>query len=168
VEPERFRHAVRGACARSRDLALALGLPFVEAWDWPAGLLGRGTTALGIPSAELELFGLGCHTGEGFAYGIRAARAAAAWLGMIDPVEVDPAIEVGRQVLTAPRSGRAVQLAELGAEVTPGQPVAELRGLDGKTTDTLLAEGAGWVGVHVTYGLVAAGDPVTVIFVPSG
>jgi N2-acetyl-L-2,4-diaminobutanoate deacetylase len=154
--------------ARSRDLALVLGLPFVEAWDWPLGLLGRGTTALDIPSAELELFGLGRHTDEGFAYGIRAARAAAAWLGMIDPVDFGPAIEVGRQVLIAPRDGRVVQLAELGSEVTAGQPVAELRGSDGKTTDVLSAGNAGWVGIHVTYGRVKVSDPVAVIFVPLG
>ena len=153
--------------APSKDLALALGLPFVEAWDWPAGLLGRGTAARDVPSAELELFGLGCHTYEGFAYGIRAASAAAAWLGMIDSVRVTPAIEVGRHVVTAPRGGRVIQLAELGAEVTRGQPVVELRGFNGKTTDTLSTASAGWLGIHVTYGQVSAGDPVAVIFVPS-
>jgi predicted deacylase len=149
----------------SRELALALGLPFVEAWDWPIGALGRETTALGIATAELELYGLGRHTDEGLAYGIRAARAAASWLGMIDPVRAPLGVEVDRRVVTAKVAGRVVHTAALGSEVEAGRPVAELRGSDGSTRATLYAPDAGWVGIQVTYGQVAAGDPVLIIFV---
>jgi predicted deacylase len=146
-----------------RSLAMALGLPFVEAWEWPQGLLGRELRALAIPSAELELYGLGRHTDEGLEYGVRAARAAAGWLGLT-PKEVVPASrEVRRHWLTAPVRGRAVQLVPLGAAVEAGQPVAELRGAD---PATLTAPAAGWVGIHVTYGEVATGAPVTVTFSP--
>src|SRR5262249_17514901 len=137
---------------RGRSLALALGLPFVEAWDWPAGLLGRELRTLGVPSAELELYGLGCHTGDGLAYGLRAARAAAAGLEMPAPEDVPAGLEVGRPWLTAPARGRVVQLVPLGAAVEAGQPVVELRG---PTPATLTAPAAGWVGIHVTYGEVA-------------
>jgi predicted deacylase len=149
-----------------RDLALALGLPFVEAWDWPAGLLGREVRALGIPSAELELFGLGRHTDEGLAFGLGAATGAAAWLKMSDPVPMRTSTEVDRFVVSAPEPGRVVQCAALGGEVAQGDRVAELRDAGGQTTAVLSAPASGWVGIHVTYGQVSAGDPVTVIFVP--
>jgi N-alpha-acetyl-L-2,4-diaminobutyrate deacetylase len=151
---------------RSRDLAHSLGLPFVEAWDWPAGLLGQEAKALGIPNAELELYGLGRHTAEGLSYGLRAARGAAAWLEMIRPMTRRAATDVRRETVTAPGPGRVVQLARLARPVQAGDPVAELRGRDGRTTATLTAPEAGWIGVHVTYGQVATGDPVAVVFVP--
>ena len=148
---------------RGRSLALTLGLPFVEAWDWPQGLLGRELQALSIPSAELELYGLGRHTDEGLEYGLRAARAAAGWLGLTGQEEVPAGREVSRHWLSAPVRGRAVQLVPLGAAVEAGEPVVELRGAD---SATLTAPAAGWVGIHVTYGEVAAGAPITVIFSP--
>jgi len=150
----------------SRDLALALGLPFVEAWDWPVGLLGREVRALGIPSAELELFGLGRHSEEGLAFGLAAARGAAAWLKMTDPVPIRSSTEVDRRLARAPGPGRVVQCTALGSEVAEGDRVAELRDAAGETTAVLSAPASGWVGIHVTYGQVSEGDPVTVIFVP--
>lgn len=152
--------------SRSRELALALGLPFVEAWDWPPGLLARELSSLGVPSAELELYGLGRHTDEGLARGLRASEGAAGWLGMLERPESHPAVEVERQWLRAPTPGRVVHRAALGAEVHQGAPVSELRGADGATTAVLAAPAPGWVGIHVTYGQVSRGDPVSVVFVP--
>jgi predicted deacylase len=75
------------------------------------------------------------------------------------------ATDVRRHTLTAPGPGRVVQLAALAHPVRAGDPVAELRGGDGRTTATLVAPETGWVGVHVTYGQVATGDAVAVVFV---
>jgi hypothetical protein len=149
---------------RGRALALALGLPFVEAWDWPVGLLGRELRTLGIPSAELELYGLGRHTDAGLGHGLHAAKAAAAFLGMLGPRTTLPTIEVQRRTLAATTTGRAVQLAELGSQVAEGTPVAEVRGLDGRTRETLTAPVDGWLAAHMTYGIVHPGDPVAVVF----
>jgi predicted deacylase len=150
---------------RSRDLARSLGLPFVEAWEWPAGLLGQEAKAFEIPNAELELYGLGRHSAEGLSYGLRAARGAAAWLGMIEAMPNRGALDVRRTTLTAPAAGRVVQLADLASAVEAGDPVAELRDRGGATSARLVAPEAGWIGVHVTYGQVNAGDPVAVVFV---
>jgi predicted deacylase len=149
---------------RGRELALALGVPFVEAWDWPFGLLGRELRTLGIPSAELELYGLGRHTDAGLRHGLHAAKAAAASLGILAPRTTLPTIEVQRRTLVATATGRAVHLAELGSEVAEGTPVAESRGLDGRTLETFTSPVDGWLAAHMTYGIVHPGDSVVVIF----
>jgi predicted deacylase len=76
-----------------------------------------------------------------------------------------PSREVSRHWLRAPVAGRAVQLAGLGDAIGAGEPVAELRDAAGATLATLASPAAGWIGIHVTYGQVAAGDPVSVVFV---
>jgi predicted deacylase len=58
------------------------------------------------------------------------------------------------------------QLRPLGAQVASGEPVAEIRTPEGSVVATLPAAAAGTVAVHVTYGIVSAGEAVTVVFTP--
>ena len=48
------------------------------------------------------------HSAEGLSYGLRAARGAAAWLGMIDSMPNRSAVDVRRHIVTAPVAGRVV------------------------------------------------------------
>ena len=97
---------------------------------------------------------------------LRPARGAGAagWLGMVEPIPVPAATEVERRVVRATASGRVVQCVELGGEVAEGAVVAELRSINGNVNAALTTATAGWIGVHVTYGHVSPGDPVTIVF----
>ncbi len=151
---------------RGRDLAHALGLLFAEPFDWPDGLLPKVATEHGIQAVEMELGGLGRHEPQNTHAGLTAVRAAAGALGMLEPTQarVGSTTTVRRHTLQSRRSGRARQLLELGAPVHEGQPIAELRALDGTVTETLEAPAAGWVAIHVTYGQVEIGAAVAVVF----
>jgi predicted deacylase len=148
-------------------LAHSLGVPFVEPWHWPEGLLPHQAALRGVPSAELELFGLGRHTAEGLRVGVRAAEHAAHWLGLTGPTKdlaAPPPLAVARETVVAGAEGLVYQLAELGSAVERGQALAEIRAEDGRTIECLRAGRKGWLGVHVTYGFVRPGDKVTVVF----
>ncbi len=49
----------------SRALARALGTKYVEAYDWPPGMLPAEGVRRGVPSVEVEVGGLGRDTPEG-------------------------------------------------------------------------------------------------------
>lgn len=150
---------------RGRDLAQRLGLPFVVRFDWPAGLLPKVAVDQGIPAVELELGGLGAQTAEGLEYGLGAVRSAQGWLGMT--AELPPS-KGGRQVhraeITARATGRVRQARALGERVARGDVVAEIRAADGMIVEQVHSPGDGWIGVHVTYGHVATGDPIAMLF----
>jgi hypothetical protein len=147
------------------ELAHRLGLPFAEPWNWPDGLLPKVAVAAGIPAVEIELGGLGRQTLENLELGLEAIRHAAAWLGLR---ETEPAARptrtVRRRLLHAGVAGRVRQLRALGEEVAPGEAVCELRGNDGRVVETVESPAAGWVGAHLTYGYVGAGDEAALVF----
>lgn len=149
---------------RGRELALSLGLPFAEPWDWPKGLLPKVAAAAGIPSVELELGGLGCHTPENLELGVRAVRAAAGWLRMAPPADVPRGRTVRRHTLTAGKAGRVRQLRHLGEEVAPGDAVCQLRNQRGGVAETLTSPVAGWVAVHASYGEIGPGADAAIVF----
>jgi predicted deacylase len=152
----------------SRALAHALGLPFAEAWEWPDGLLPKVCLEAGILAAELELGGLGRHTSENLALGLRAVRAAEARLGMRAAEPVPPTRPVRRHRLEATEPGRARQLRVLGEPVRAGDPVCELRGRDGAVLDVLASPVDGWVAAHDSYGEVRPGEPAAMVFEAAG
>jgi predicted deacylase len=154
--------------ARGRELAHRLGLPFVLPFDWPEGLLPKVAVAHGIPSVELELGGLGVQTAHSLAHGLRAINAAAAWLGMIDGLSTRVEAEtVERVAITAPTEGRLRHRRDLGEEVQRGDIVAEIRANDGSIRDVVVSPAGGWIGVHITYGHVTAGDEIAMLFTAS-
>jgi predicted deacylase len=103
----------------SRALARALGTEYVEAYDWPPGLLPAEGVRCGVPSVEVEVGGLGRDTPEGRAAVARAVTGFLAHTG----IEHRPAgyggepVEVIRTTLTAPASGLVRHLVGLGAPV---------------------------------------------------
>lgn len=154
---------------RGRELAHVLGLPFVLPFDWPDGLLPRVAVEHGIPAAELELGGLGAQTEESLTRGLRAVEAAAAWLGMSDATAAANGAEtVERVAVAAPADGRVRHHRGLGERVGRGDVVAEIRHLDGSVVAEAKSPRDGWIGVHVTYGYVAAGDELAMVFEQSG
>jgi predicted deacylase len=152
--------------ARGRDLAHALGLPFVLPFDWPDGLLPKVAVEHGIPSAELELGGLGAQTPENLGRGLHAIMAAAAWLGMDagSPADAGRPETVERVAVTAPASGRVRHRRALGATVRRGDLLAEIRSDDGTVAEQVPSPADGWVGVHVTYGHVEPGEDLAMVF----
>ena len=89
-----------------RALAHALGVPFVEAWDWPPGLLPAAATRAGVVSAELELGGLGAQTPQMLAVGVAAVAGAMRHLGMLAGEPPRAGSDVRRHVLAAAHDGR--------------------------------------------------------------
>jgi predicted deacylase len=151
---------------RGRELALALGIPFAEPWCWPDGLLPNVAARRGIPAVEVELGGLGAQTPELLAVGVAAIRAAAAWLGMLQAEAPRRAQLVRRHVLRSEVVGRVRQLRRLGAPVARGDPVCELRELDGPAVHAVRSPVDGWLATHSTYGATRPGSELALVFEP--
>jgi predicted deacylase len=150
--------------SEGRAFAHALGIPFVEAWDWPHGLLPAAASRAGIVSAEVELGGLAAQTPAMLEVGLAAIDGAMCHLGMRVGQARARGREVHRHALTAEREGRVRQLVALGSELSLGTPVAEVRALDGTVLETLASPCAGWLAVHNTYGFAEAGSAVAIVF----
>jgi predicted deacylase len=150
--------------AEGRAFAHALGIPFVEAWEWPHGLLPAVATRAGIVSAELELGGLGAQTPAMLGVGMAAVAGAMSHLGMRAPASPAGGRDVRRHTLAAEREGRVRQLVALGSEIAAGAPVAELRALDGSVLETLASPCDGWLAIHNTYGFAEADGAVAIVF----
>ena len=107
----------------SRALARALGTEYMEAYDWPPGMLPAEGVRRGVPSVEIEVGGLGRDTPEGRAAVGRAVTGFLAHTG----IEHRPAwyggepAEVTRTTLTAPASGLVRHLVGLGVRARRGR-----------------------------------------------
>jgi hypothetical protein len=149
-------------------LARALGTAYVEAYDWPPGLLPAEGVRCGVPSVEVEVGGLGRDTPEG------RATVARAVMGFLTHTGIDdrPAgyggepVEVLRTTLTAPVSGLVRYLVELGARVQAGRPCAEIRSVRGEVEGTLAPSRNGVIGIRFRFGWVERGTPVAAVFHP--
>jgi predicted deacylase len=150
--------------ARSRELAHAVGAAYAEGWDWPRGLLPAAAVRAGVPSAELEVGGLGRATARGRGEAIRALDGAARFAGVVAGTPWSGAADVHRHWLTATTTGRAAQRCERGATVAQGDLVAEVHDLHGRCLQQLTATEDGVVAIHVTHGRVEPGDPIAVVF----
>jgi predicted deacylase len=152
----------------SRELARALGTEYVEAYDWPQGLLPAEGVRRGIPSVEVEVGGLGRDTPEGRAAVARAVTGFLAHTG----IEHRPAgcggepVEVIRTTLTAPASGLVRHLVGLGASVQAGGPCAEIRSVRGEVEGKLAPSRNGVIGIRFRFGWVEKGTPVAAVFHP--
>ena len=149
---------------RGRELAVSLGLPFAEPWDWPQGLLPKVAAAAGIAAVELELGGLGRHTSENLELGVQAIRAAAGRLRLGPAADVQRTRTVRRHSLTAGTSGRVRQLRQLGEGLAAGDAVCQVRNRRGGVTETLTTPVAGWIAVHASYGDVEPGAEAAIVF----
>ena len=152
----------------SRALARALGTEYMEAYDWPPGMLPAEGVRRGVPSVEIEVGGLGKDTPEGRATVTRAVTGFLAHTG----IERRPAgfggepVEVARTTLTAPASGLVRHLVKLGARVQAGRPCAEIRSVRGEVEGTLIPSRNGVIGIRFRFGWVERGTPVAAVFHP--
>ena len=152
----------------SRALARALGTGYVEAYDWPPGLLPAEGVRRGVPSVEVEAGGLGRDTPEGRAAAGRAVTGFLAHTG----IESRPAgydgepVEVIRTTLAAPASGMVRHLVGLGAPVQAGRPCAEIRSVRGEVEGELAPSRNGVIGIRFRFGWVERGTPVVAVFHP--
>ena len=153
----------------SQALARALGTEYMEAYDWPPGMLPAEGVRRGVPSVEIEVGGLGRDTPEGRATDARAVTGFLAHTG----IEHRPAggggepVEVIRTTLTAPASGMVRHLGELGARVQAGGPCAEIRSVRGEVEGTLAPPRDGVIGIRFRFGWVETGTPVAAVFHPT-
>jgi len=152
----------------SRALARALGTEYMEAYDWPPGMLPAEGVRRGVPSVEIEVGGLGRDTPEGRAAVGRAVTGFLAHTG----IEHRPAwyggepAEVTRTTLTAPASGLVRHLVGLGVRAQAGRPCAEIRSVRGEAEGRLVPSRDGVIGIRLRFGWVEKGTPVVAVFHP--
>ena len=154
--------------ASAQRLALKLGLPWAESWDWPRGLLPAALVRDGVPAVEVEIGGLGRTTHEGNAIGLSAINHALSHFGMAgEPEESQTPTLAVRHTFIAPSEGRVRQRALLGQRVAAGEVVAEIRDAKSSSCTVLTAPADGTMAIHCTHGQVLAGEEVAVLFIPA-
>lgn len=152
----------------SRAAAFAFGLEYVEAFDWPHGLLAAACNRAGIPAIEPEIGGLGCTVPERRARYKRGVRNLMRHLGMM-PGEPDvPAAvrHVKRKMLYAPTGGIIRRYAELEEEVRAGDCIATITDLTSEPLGQIETPMDGFVAVQRLRASVNPGELVAVIFQP--
>ena len=152
----------------SRAAAYAFGLEYVEAFDWPDGLLVAACTRAAIPAIETEIGGLACTLPERRSRYKLGARNLMRHLNIL-PGEVEDTSgirEVTREMLFAPTGGILRRHAELGETVQPASRVASICDLNGVPLVTLEASQPGFVAAQLLAATVNPGDLVAVIFTP--
>jgi predicted deacylase len=148
--------------------AQAFGLEYVEAWDWPVGMLVATCTRAGIPAIEPEIGGLGCTTPEGRALYKRGVRNLMRHLGMLDGEPERPATtrRVTRCALRAPSGGLVRRHVELGGAVRAGDRVATVTDVTGIPLASVASPIDGFVAAVRMTASTNPGDTLAVIFQP--
>lgn len=130
--------------AGSRRLARATGLPFL--WRLPPrpGVLSFEAARAGLAVTGCEAGGRGgCAEGDVAAY-VAGVLGVLSEAGMIDAAPVSchpaPAAFLDGDFALAPVAGLYEPVAELGARVPAGAPLARIRGIEGAVLATLRAE----------------------------
>jgi predicted deacylase len=149
----------------SRALARALGTAHVEAHHWPLGLLPAEGVRRGVPSAEMEVGGLGRDTAEGRAVIVRAVAGFLAHtrIGRQREAGGGP-VEVARTTFATPVRGLVRHLVPLGAPVEAGRSCAEIRSIRGEVEAEFAPPRDGIVGIRFRFGWVEESTPVVAVF----
>ncbi|MGN6487112.1 MAG: succinylglutamate desuccinylase/aspartoacylase family protein [Devosia sp.] len=145
----------------SRALAVAFGLPIAIASDGRTHSIS-GAADLGIPSLLPEMSGNGLWTDDTVGELTAGIDRIMKHLGMIDR-EVKPAPQptpdfVTMWVPVAAATGLWYSAVEIGAEVTTGQSIGQIRDPFGKVLSTVTAEKPGKVVYRMTSLSVNAGE----------
>ena len=172
LEPLGLGDALRRARGRRRARTRA-GLRAGPALRRGLGLARTACSARARPRSASRPRSSSCSASaatrpRGWRQGCTRRARRMGWLDMDAGEPSAPSREVARHWLTAPVAGRAVQLAALGDAIGARGAGRGAARRGGRTVATLASPAAGWVGIHVTYGQVAAGDPVSVVFVEAG
>ncbi|WP_354066479.1 succinylglutamate desuccinylase/aspartoacylase family protein [Devosia sp. 2618] len=158
------------AQARSLDVAMQLGFPFVQHTDWPSGLLVAAALSAGVPCLEGEVGGLGSASADGVDFYEQTIWRCLTVLGHLGVSEKAVGAVADQSRIVEPsdirvnRSGYFVAELGLGATVGPGTVVGRVVDDFGDDLEVVRAERAGIIGTMRTTNAVHAGDRVIVVF----
>jgi uncharacterized protein len=151
-----------GAAAR------AFGLEWIEAFDWPPGMLVAVCARHGIPAIEPEIGGLEITVSENRALYKRCTRNLMSHLGLIARTPDMPKTvrDVVRAQITAPIGGVLRQAVNLKDAIQSGDPVATITDLFGQPQAQAVSSLDGFVAALRLTGSIDPGEQVAVIFQP--
>jgi predicted deacylase len=154
--------------ATSRAAAANFGLTWLEAFDWPPGMLVAVCTRNGIPAIEPEIGGLEYTAPERRDLYKRGITNLCRHLGLLPETPEVPTrvADVTRTTVTATTGGVLRRDIELGDPVAAGQRIAVISDLLGQELGGVLSPVAGFVAAQRLTAAVEPGDPVAVIFTP--
>jgi len=154
------------ASTASRAAAMAFGLDWIEAFDWPPGMLAAVCARNGVPAIEPEIGGLECTLPERRSLYKRGVRNLMRHLGLLagTPEFERAAQEVTRAEVTAPTGGVIRRLREIGDPVEAGDPVATIGDLLGRPLVDVRAPMAGCIAAQRLAAAVSPGEQIAVIF----
>jgi predicted deacylase len=154
----------------SRAAAAAFGLPWLEAFDWPPGMLVAVCARHGTPAIEPEIGGLECTLPDRRALYQRCARNLMRHLGLLSgaPDVPDCVRDVLRARVSAPIGGVIRRQVELGDPVRQGDTIAVIVDLLGRPRAQLVSPRDGFVAALRLTGAVNPGEEMAVIFQPQG
>lgn len=150
----------------SRAAAAAFGLDWIEAFDWPPGMLAAVCAQDGIPAIEPEIGGLECTTPERRALYKRGVRNLMHHLGLLPgaPTRDQPARDVTRAEVTAPVGGIIHRQQELGEAVRAGDVIATISDLLGQPLAKIHAPMTGFIAAQRLAAAVSPGEQIAVMF----
>ena len=152
----------------SRAAAEAFGLEWIEAFDWPPGMLVAVCTRHGIPAIEPEIGGLEMTIPDRRALYKACCRNLLRHLHLLpEALEAPEQVrDVVRAQVTAPVGGVIRRLVELEEEVVAGDPIAVITDLFGQPLAEIVSPVDGFVAALRMTGAVNPGEQLAVIFQP--
>jgi predicted deacylase len=152
----------------SRAAANAFGLEWIEAFDWPPGMLVAVCAHNGIPAIEPEIGGLEITVSERRALYKRCTRNLMSHLGLMPrtPDIPENVRDVVRAQITAPTGGVLRRAVELGDAIHSGDPIATITDLFGQPQAEAISSLDGFVAALRLTGPINPGEQVAVIFQP--
>jgi predicted deacylase len=150
----------------SQQAARASGFEWVYPYQWSDGLLCAAALRHGIPAIEAEIGGLGGISPAGQALCHAVILRFLAHFGIIDtaPAVEKPARTIGHSDLRAAQAGLLRSHVQLGDPVRVGDPLASIRGMDGRVGETVYATRDSIVGLVRVLASVQPGDLLLQLF----
>jgi N-alpha-acetyl-L-2,4-diaminobutyrate deacetylase len=144
----------------ARDAAWSLNLPHVEAYDWPAGVLGKALENLAISIVETEIGGLGRITSEGQAL---SRSVIYRFLQQFEFVQGEPETSAHPRAIEhvdvfSSGYGLLRRSVDLGERVGAGQVLGKVLKIDGQSTQDVVAPIGGVVGIVRHFASVGDGN----------
>jgi predicted deacylase len=150
----------------SRAAAAAFGLEWLEAFDWPPGMLVAVCARHGIPTIEPEIGGQEGTLPERRALYTRGVRNLMRHLGLLPgtPDRADRVRDVIRAPVAAPTGGVVRRHVELGDRVAAADSIATITDLLGTPRAEVVSPGDGFVAALRLTAAVNPGEQIAVIF----
>jgi len=162
------KHTLHKACL---ELARVFGIGHILDQKGPKGQLAQAAPEIGIPTIDPELGG--CHGWDGasIAKGVRGVLNILKYYGFIEgePKLPDRQIIVDKFVsLCSDQGGFVYYQVDLYDQVEAYQPIAEICDVFGHLRETIRAPESGIFWSRPVYPMVASGESIGKIGIPSG